>query len=96
VAYGIEYDVPAPVEFYDAVHTEALRRVGSAVDGLRFHIGRPDEGGFQVIEVWESREHWQRYNDEVDEVIGPVTAQLAGGRQPEAADAVPSGHHREG
>ena len=63
------------------MHTEALRRVGSAVDGLLLHVGRPDEGGFRVIEVWESREHWQRYNDEV---IGPVIAELAGGQQPGA------------
>ena len=77
---GIEYDVPAPIQFYDAVHAEVLRRVGSSVDGLLLHVGRPSDGGFQVLEVWDSREHWQRYNDEV---IGPIMAGLVSG-QPSA------------
>jgi hypothetical protein len=42
--------------------------VGSAVDGLLLHVGRPSGRGFRVVEVWESREHRQRYDDEV---IGP-------------------------
>ena len=81
MTYGIEYDVPAPIQFYDAVHSEVLRRVGSSVDGLLLHVGRPSDGGFQVLEVWESREHWQRYNDEV---IAPIMAGLAAGQPPAA------------
>jgi hypothetical protein len=84
--YGIEYDVAAPIQLYDIVHAAVLKRVGSSVDGLLLHVGRATDGGFQVLEVWESREHWQRYNDEV---IGPVMAGL-GGDQPPAA-AAPEG-----
>ena len=57
MTFGIEYDVPAPVEFYDAVHAEVIRRVGGAVGGLLLHVGGPGDGSFQVVEVWESREH---------------------------------------
>jgi hypothetical protein len=48
--YGIEYDVPAPIQFYDTVHAEVLQRGGSSVDGLLLHVGRPSDGGFQVLE----------------------------------------------
>ena len=77
--FGIVFDVPAPVEVYDAVHAEVLRRAGSSVDGLLVHVGRPTDRGFQVLEVWESRDQWQRYNDEL---IGPVMADVAGGQAP--------------
>jgi hypothetical protein len=52
--YGVITTVPAPVEMYDAVHGEILRRVG-AFDGLLVHIGRATTDGFQVMEVWESK-----------------------------------------
>jgi hypothetical protein len=79
VTHGIEYDVPAPIEFYDAVHAEALRRVGPSVDGLLLHVARPSERGFRVLEVWESAAHRKRYDDEV---IGPIMASLAGDGPP--------------
>jgi len=59
------------------------RHSGARIDGLLVHIGRSTGSGFQVIEVWESREHYDRYNREV---VGPVMADLAQG-QP--APAVP-------
>ncbi|HEV7727073.1 MAG TPA: hypothetical protein VGO74_09100 [Modestobacter sp.] len=77
--YGIEYDVPAPIQFYDTVHAEVLQRGGSSVDGLLLHVGRPSDGGFQVLEVWESRDHWQRHNDDV---VGPMMAGLVDDQPP--------------
>jgi hypothetical protein len=59
--YGIISTIPAPVEMYDAVHGEILRRFG-AFDGLLVHIGRTTTDGFQVVEVWESKEHYDRAN----------------------------------
>jgi hypothetical protein len=83
VMYGVVTDVPAPVELYDAAHAAVGRRSGAKIEGLLVHIGRSTSSGFQVIEVWESREHFDRYNREV---VGPVMADLAQG-QP--APAVP-------
>ena len=37
--YGVITTVPAPVEMYDTVHAEILRRV-SFIDGLLVHIRR--------------------------------------------------------
>jgi hypothetical protein len=65
VTYAHIIDVPAPVEMYDALHAEILRRSGATVDGLLVHVGRSTASGFQVLEVWESRSHFDRYNDEV-------------------------------
>ena len=54
---------------------------GAKIDGLLVHIGRSTTSGFQVIEVWESREHFDRYNREV---VGPAIADLAQGQSPPA------------
>lgn len=67
-------DMPAPVEFYDAVHAEMLRRTAGHVDGLVVHVGRSTETGFQVIEVWDSRESFERADREI---VGPIMAELA-------------------
>ena len=72
--YGLIITVPAPVEMYDALHGEILRRVG-AFDGLLVHIGRATIDGFQVMEVWESKEHWDRANADI---VFPLMRELAG------------------
>ena len=79
MAYGFVMDVPAPIEFYDAVHAEIGRRSTGGVDGLLLHLGRETRGGFQVIEVWESKELSDRYDAEV---VRPVVAELSGGQPP--------------
>ncbi|MGY1603053.1 hypothetical protein [Geodermatophilus sp. SYSU D00815] len=73
---GIVTDVPAPIEVYDALHAELLRRFPGAAAGLLLHVARPTAGGFQVLEVWESREVFDRYNAEV---VFPLMAELSGG-----------------
>jgi hypothetical protein len=62
---------------YDALHAEILRRSGATVDGLLVHIGRPTPTGFQVLEVWQSRAHFDRYNDHV---VLPTVADLTAGQ----------------
>ena len=77
MAYGDVMDIAAPIEFYDALHAEIGRRGGG--DGLLVHIGRPTPDGFQVLEIWESKEQWDRFNSEV---VGPALAELSGGQPP--------------
>lgn len=79
MVYGITTRVPAPIETYDAVHTALLARTGTDVDGLLLHVGRATSDGFEVIEVWESRDHFDRYNRDL---IGPLIAALAGDNAP--------------
>ena len=49
--YGVTTTFQAPVEMYDGMHAEILRRVGMSFDGLLVHIGRATTDGFQVLEV---------------------------------------------
>ena len=53
------YDVPgATLEQYDQVD----QQMGpEAPDGARVHIAGKTDRGFMVIEVWESREHIDRF-----------------------------------
>jgi hypothetical protein len=70
-------DVSAPVEMYDAVHAQLLQHDVTSIEGLILHLGRSIPEGFQVIEVWESAEQYDRYNREL---VGPIMARLAQGR----------------
>jgi hypothetical protein len=79
MAFGFVMDVPAPAEIYDALHAEVNRRTSVPVDGLLLHIGRATPDGFQVIEVWETREQSDRFNEDV---VLPALAQLTEGGPP--------------
>lgn len=58
--------VQAPVEAYETAHRAVLEALaGRKAEGLLCHIGREVQGGFEVIEVWESKEASGRFNDEV-------------------------------
>ena len=81
MAYGFVMDVPAPIDLYDALHAEIGRRTAArgGADGLLVHVGRETPGGFQVTEIWESREQCDRFNAEI---VGPALAELSGGQPP--------------
>lgn len=73
-------DVPAPIEVYDATHAELLRRTGGRVEGLLVHLCRPTEDGFQVVEIWSSRDACEQAERDL---VGPALASSAG---PSAGD----------
>jgi hypothetical protein len=73
--YGVTITVPAPVEMYDGMHAEMKRRTGPTVDGLLVHVGRETPGGFEVLEVWESKEHCDRANTDI---VFPLMRELMG------------------
>jgi hypothetical protein len=83
MVYGIITSVSAPAEMYDALHADVVRRGGDTAGALLVHLGRATAGGFQVIEVWRSREDFQRYTQEI---VMPAMAELFGA---EAASAPP-------
>ena len=91
MTYGFVMDVPLPIEMYDAVHAETKRRMDGPVEGLLCHVGRATGSGFQVMEIWESKELCDRYEAEV---VQPVLTQMAGGRpvpQPAKEEFEPRG-----
>jgi len=79
MTWGVIVDVPAPVEVYDAVHTALLERTGGVADGLLIHLARATADGFQIVEVWDSREQAERYEREV---VGPIAAEVASSTSP--------------
>ena len=81
--YGVITHVAAPIAAYDAMHARFLaQQTETPVDSLLVHIGCPDGDGFQVIEVWESRENFDQFNREV---VAPMVAEAAAA----APDAAP-------
>ena len=74
--YGVVTTVPAPVEMYDRMHAELIRRTSTSVDGfgLLVHVGRATAEGFERFEVWESKEHYDR----AMEIAGSLMRDLAG------------------
>ncbi|MET0694795.1 MAG: hypothetical protein ABWY56_12755 [Propionibacteriaceae bacterium] len=76
--YSFTIDIPAPVEHYDGLHQALLAATGGQVDGLLVHLGRPTAQGFQVTEVWQSQDAFERFSAEV---VGPVMSRLAGGAE---------------
>jgi hypothetical protein len=82
--YGVITPVPAPVELYDRVHAELRRRTDGKVEGLLVHIGRATSDGFEVLEVWESREQFERY---AQELIDPTLAEVTSGQAPPTAQS---------
>ena len=77
MTWGVTVDVAAPVELYDALHAALLEQTEAPVPGLLVHLARGTDGGFQVIEVWESKEVYDQY---VDDVLAPLLSELSGGR----------------
>ena len=73
--YGVITTVPAPVETYDRMHAELIKRAGPSVDGLLVHVGRATTDGFQIVQVWESKEHYDRANTDI---VFPLMRELAG------------------
>jgi hypothetical protein len=65
-------------EQYDAVN-ERMDVEANPPDGLIFHAGGPIDGGWGVIDFWESRDHFDRF---LEGRLGPAIQEL-GDRAPQ-------------
>jgi hypothetical protein len=80
MAHGIIATVPAPIDMYKAVNAQITEKMGEGTpDGLLAHIARETPEGFQVIEVWESKQQCDKFQDEV---LAPTIDQVSGGQAP--------------
>ncbi len=75
MVYGMVTNVAAPVELYDRLHAEVVRRGFTTSGALLVHIGRATAVGFQIIEVWRSAEEYQHY---AQDVVMPIAVELFG------------------
>ena len=60
------YDVPgATREQYDEVDAKMTEKMGTdAPEGVHLHVAVTTDEGFRVIEVWDSVEHADRFDEE--------------------------------
>jgi hypothetical protein len=72
MTYAVTIDVHAPAAAYQALHAQLLQRTAGQVDGLLVHLARPAPGGFQVLEVWDTKASYDHFNHTV---IAPLAAQ---------------------
>lgn len=77
MTYSAITRVEAPVEMYNAVHASVTEKTHGVIDGLLLHVGRATASGFEVLEVWTSKEHCDRFSQDV---LVPLMAEMAAGR----------------
>jgi hypothetical protein len=77
MTYSFIVDVPMPSELYQAAHRAITEAAGDTDHGMLVHIARATDTGFQIIEVWQSKEHCDRFDVEV---AIPAITRVSGGR----------------
>lgn len=83
MAHGIIATVPVPIDMYRAVNAQVIEALGGPAPGLLVHIARETPDGFQVIEIWESK---QQADDFQDNVLAPIIDRVSQGQAPQRAD----------
>ena len=80
MTYGVMVTVPLPIEQYHAVHAEVESAQGDRpVPGLLVHFARETAGGYQLVEVWGSKQDCERFSEQV---VNPIVERLSAGRPP--------------
>jgi len=76
MAVGLVIDLDGmTAERYDQLNAEA-NFPAEAPDGLISHIAGPTDGGFRIVDVWESVEDFDRF---VEERLLPAMGRVSGG-----------------
>ena len=75
MTYAVVCDIPASWETYEPLGRALVNPVPS---GLLLHVAGPTDEGYRVIDVWATREDWERFRLLRDEIVeaatlGPVT-----------------------
>ena len=60
MTWGFRREVPITREQYDQLDKEITKDP----DGLILHSAAPTDGGFQIIDVWDSKEAYERFERE--------------------------------
>ena len=81
MAVGIRLKVEGgTADLVDRVN-EVIDPAGNPPEGLLFHASGPVDGGWGVLDFWESRAHFDRF---AEERIGPAMAAIGAiGQKPE-------------
>jgi hypothetical protein len=82
--YGMMQTIPLPIEAYEEIHAQVMAAVDGPVPGLYVHFARSTQKGYQLVEVWESKQHCDRF---MEQVVNPIVERVTDGR-PLAAEPV--------
>jgi hypothetical protein len=64
MAYGIVHHFPGGTkEQYDATLAAVHPGSGKLPEGQSYHAAGPSAGGWTIIAVHDSKEHWERFRD---------------------------------
>ena len=91
--YGFTMHVPAPIELYHSVHQAVVDIIAEegGGDGLILHLAYETDEGFDLIEVWETKEQ----SDSFNATVTPKAMERAGvpmvGPPPETEEFDPVG-----
>ena len=82
MAVTLVTEIPgATHELYDKVRDNlGMSQEGALIEGQLAHIASPMDGGWRVVDVWESREVFDRFSQEQ---IGPFSQQAGITEPPE-------------
>ena len=72
VAIEMEFDGATLEQYEQVMQLMGLEIGGQAPPGALFHWAAATDSGLRVVDVWESREAFDRF---AEEQIGPYTAQ---------------------
>jgi hypothetical protein len=70
MTYAVVSDIPATWETYEPLR-DAL--TSSVPSGLLLHVAGPTDEGYRVIDVWATREDWERFRAVRAELVAAVT-----------------------
>jgi quinol monooxygenase YgiN len=73
MAIGVVWHPPIDKQTYDALREKVLQ--AATAKGLKFHAAGEADGGWRIIELWESRDSLERFISEdlapaFDEALG--------------------------
>jgi hypothetical protein len=63
--YGYTMAVAQDIGAYQALHRAVMDRAGDNLEGLILHMAAPTANGFEVTEVWESKDLLDSFNRDV-------------------------------
>src|SRR4051812_16962784 len=91
--YGYTVHIPAPIDTYQAMHKavlEVLEDQGGG-EGLVLHFAYPTDQGFDLTEVWESKEQLDAFNRDVFAKAMTRAGMRIDGPPPEPIEFDPAG-----
>jgi hypothetical protein len=70
MSYAVVCDIPASWETYEPLGKAVVNPVPS---GLLLHVAGPTDEGYRVIDVWETREDWERFRARREEIVAAAS-----------------------